>query len=74
MEELFATGVAGVNRPHRVHHVIVTINFVDERDARLSVFVRASNNAVPNVGRENHSRLAALLQLCNLKDRAFTNA
>ena len=56
MQKLFAAGVARINRPHRLHHVVVTIHFVDESNARLGILVRAGNDAIPDVGRVNHAR------------------
>src|SRR5205814_2764449 len=56
MQELLAAGIAGHNRSHRFHHMIVTIYFVDESDARLGMAMRAGHNAVPDVRRVNHPR------------------
>src|SRR5689334_5120060 len=56
MKELLATWIAGVNRTHRVHHVVVPINFIDEGDSRLRILVRARHDSIPNIGSEDHSR------------------
>ena len=37
MQKLLAARVAGINRSHRLHHVIVTVHLVDEGDARLGI-------------------------------------
>src|SRR5438105_15930412 len=55
MQELFAAGIARHDWPHRVHHVIVTIDFVDERDARLGILMSTRDDPVPDVGRIDHS-------------------
>src|SRR3569832_776782 len=56
MEKLFATRIAGENGPHRLRHVVMTINYVDESDARLSILMSTRYNPVPKIRSEDHSR------------------
>ncbi len=61
MQELLAAGVAGIDRPHRLLHMIVTIHLVDEGDSGLRVFMGAGNNPIPDVGRVDHTRTRRFL-------------
>ena len=36
--------------------MVMAIYFIDEGDARLGIFVCAGNDAIPDVGGEDHSR------------------
>ena len=56
MQKLFAARVARIDRPHRLHHVVVTIHFIDESDSRLGILMGAGDDAVPDVRRVNHAR------------------
>src|SRR6185503_5645212 len=56
MEKLLAAGIARIDRSHRLHHVVVTIHFVDEGDSRLGIFVGTGDDAVPDVRGVDHSR------------------
>ena len=56
MQLLLAARIARIYRPHRRHHMIMTIDLVDKNDARLGVFVSGGNDAVPDIGCENHPR------------------
>ena len=56
MQKLLAAGVARINRPHRLHHVVVTIHLIDESNSRLGILVGAGDDAVPDVRRVNHAR------------------
>ena len=69
MQELFAAGIARHDRAHRIDHVIVAIDFVDEGDARLGILVGAGDDPVPDVGRDRPIPGRAALQSCNRKDR-----
>ena len=71
MKHLFAARIAGVNRSHRVHHMVMAIYFVNKDDARFGVFVRRSDDAIPDVGRVNHSRRGRIVRSCSRKDRQF---
>ena len=61
MQKLLTARIAGVNRSHRLHHVVMTIHFVDECDSWFGILVRAGDDPVPNVGSEDHSRSRWLL-------------
>ncbi len=56
VEKLFTARIAGKDLSHRVHQVVVPVDFIDEGHAGLGVFVRGSHDTVPNVGGEDHSR------------------
>ena len=55
MQLLLAARITRIDRTHRRYHVVVAINFVDEDDAGLSVFVGRRDNAVPDVRHIDHS-------------------
>ena len=55
MQLLFAARVARVDRAHRRHHVVVTVDLVDKDDAGLGVFVSGRDDAVPDVGCKDHA-------------------
>src|SRR5687767_11812939 len=56
MQLLLSARVAGVDRTHRRHHMVMAIYLVDKDDARLGVFVSRRDYAVPDVGRIYHAR------------------
>ena len=74
MQLLLAARIACVDRAHRGHHVVVAINFVDENNARLGVFVGRGDDPIPNVRGEDHARYRrlfnrAIAQICRLESQ-----
>ena len=61
MKRLLRARVRRVDGPHRIHHVVVAVDLINEDDARLCVAVRRGDDAVPDVRRVNHPDLRRLL-------------
>src|SRR5881394_2045690 len=55
MQKLLSARIATKDWSHRRHHVIVTIDFVDEGDSGLRVFMGGRNDPVPDIAGMNHS-------------------
>lgn len=55
MERLLRARVRRVDRPHALHHVVVTVDLVNKDHARLGVAVRGGHDAIPNVRRIDHA-------------------
>ena len=69
MQLLLAARVAGEDRPHRLHHVIVPIDLVDKDDAGLGVFVSRGDDAVPDVRCDRPFPASAAPRSCSRKGR-----
>ena len=55
MQLLLSARITRIDRAHRRQHVVVPIDLVDKDDTGFGVLMRRSDDAIPDVRREDHA-------------------